>query len=143
MRVLRSPDDAEDAAQDAMARAWAYRSRCSTPTRPDAWVAQIARREALRRLARRRRVRSAEVWLDPDEREDWAPSPDGLPTASELDMRRAVRLLRPDDRKVVGLRYFLDLTQPEVAATLGVPEGTAKVLLHRARRRLRDLAESP
>jgi RNA polymerase sigma-70 factor (ECF subfamily) len=142
MRVLRSPEDADDAAQDAMARAWTYRAKCATPERPAAWVAQIARREALRRLARRERVRRTEVFLDHEDREQWATSDDRLPSPAELDIRRALTLMRPDDRKVVVLRYLLDLSQPDVAASLGIPEGTAKIRLHRARQRLRDLAES-
>src|SRR5205823_13010441 len=51
--VLKSPDDAEDAAQEAMLRAWRAHQRGSQPGHPAAWMAQIARREALRVGARR------------------------------------------------------------------------------------------
>jgi RNA polymerase sigma-70 factor (ECF subfamily) len=54
----------------------------------------------------------------------------------QLDVRQAVRRLTPQDRKLLALRYVDDLTQPAVALALGIPEGTAKVRLHRARGRL-------
>jgi RNA polymerase sigma-70 factor (ECF subfamily) len=47
--------------------------------------------------------------------------------------------LADGDRSLLALRYAEDLTQSEVARRLGMPEGTVKVRLHRARRRLRLL----
>jgi RNA polymerase sigma-70 factor (ECF subfamily) len=46
--------------------------------------------------------------------------------------------LRPDEQKLLKLRYEDDLTQPAIARALGLPEGTIKVQLHRARAKLRD-----
>ncbi|MBN1607681.1 MAG: sigma-70 family RNA polymerase sigma factor [Polyangiaceae bacterium] len=51
-------------------------------------------------------------------------------------MRAALAALRPQDRALLYLRYLEDLTQSEVACRLGIPEGTAKTGLHRARQRL-------
>ena len=42
-------------------------------------------------------------------------------------------------RAVIVLHHYLDLTLPDVAAALGIPLGTAKSRLHRARAKLRDL----
>jgi RNA polymerase sigma-70 factor (ECF subfamily) len=50
---------------------------------------------------------------------------------------RAMRGLDEDERVIVVLYYYLDLSLAEVAATLGIPEGTAKSRLFRARRDLR------
>jgi RNA polymerase sigma-70 factor (ECF subfamily) len=55
------------------------------------------------------------------------------------DLHRGMRRLTGDDRSVLVLRYALDLTQEKVAQWLGVPEGTAKVRLHRARMRLHSV----
>src|SRR3954464_11149621 len=55
LRVLGDPYTADEAAQEAMTRAWRQRHRCRTPGRPTAWVAQIARNEALRVRAGERR----------------------------------------------------------------------------------------
>ena len=54
--------------------------------------------------------------------------------------RQALRALRPDERNLIRLRYVEDLTHGELARRLGMPEGTVKVRLHRARNRLRGSA---
>lgn len=64
-------------------------------------------------------------------------------TAERLDVWRALSELAPSERKLLGLRYWADLTQAEAADRLGLPEGTAKVRLHRLRATLRgQLAEA-
>ena len=52
-------------------------------------------------------------------------------------IERAFRRLPPDQRAVIVLRFYLDLTMPEVAETLGVPLGTAQSRLHRGLAALR------
>jgi RNA polymerase sigma-70 factor (ECF subfamily) len=46
--------------------------------------------------------------------------------------------LRDDDREVIAVRYFLDLSEAEAAITLGIPRGTVKSRLSRALGRLRE-----
>ena len=140
-RVVGPVPYADDAAQDALLRAWRHRDRFVRGERPDAWVAVIARREALR-WARRSSERLRREDLEVDLAEVWAPV---APTAPEcLDMRRAVSALPAADRILVALRYHADLSQPEVARVLGLPEGTVKVRLHRLRKRLAEtLEETP
>ena len=125
--MLGAGAEAEDAAQDAAIRAWRRRASCQGA--PAAWVRAIARNEALRTVDRRR---------------DEAPleAADGVhdEPASLTDahaVRAAVRELDESDRLLVLLRYWADLTQPEVARLTALPEGTVKVRLHRARLRLR------
>jgi RNA polymerase sigma-70 factor (ECF subfamily) len=135
-RTIGRSATAEDAAQEAALRAWRRRQQCQTPGEARPWVAAIARREALRAVARR----PAEEPLEED-----APIPDHAGTATELayDVRAAVDKLDPESRRLLLLRYWLDLTQEETARTLGIPEGTAKVRLHRVRHALRaELAEA-
>lgn len=127
--IGRSPV-AEDAAQEAALRAWRRRRQCRTPDEARPWVAAIARREALRAVARR----PAEEPLEDDA---LAPDLGGPPEELASDVRAAVGRLDPDSRRLLLLRYWLDLTQEETARTLGIPEGTAKVRLHRVRHTLR------
>ncbi|HEV2726999.1 MAG TPA: sigma-70 family RNA polymerase sigma factor, partial [Solirubrobacterales bacterium] len=55
------------------------------------------------------------------------------------DIHAALRLLSERDRKLLEMKYEEDLTQAMIARRLGIPEGTVKVRLHRARNRLRLL----
>ena len=59
------------------------------------------------------------------------------PRGDAHDVRVAIRALEASDRLLLLLRYWGDLTQPEVARATALPEGTVKVRLHRARERLR------
>ena len=54
-----------------------------------------------------------------------------------VDVRRALAKLSESDRQLLLARYWGDLSQHEVASLLGLPDGTAKVRLHRLRARLR------
>src|SRR5205085_7688387 len=60
-RILRNRDDAEEAVQEALARAWRKRAACRTPWAPLPWLLQITRNEAMRFAARRRRRELTEV----------------------------------------------------------------------------------
>lgn len=60
-----------------------------------------------------------------------------LVTAERADLQAALGHLSERERALLSLRYEEDLTQPAIAARLGIPEGTVKVQLHRARLKLR------
>jgi RNA polymerase sigma-70 factor (ECF subfamily) len=136
-RILRDPADVEDVVQEAMIRAWSRRESCRSPEGPLPWCLQITRREALRRLARRRTARE-QMLLEVTDR---AASEEPDRAIDRIDLGRAVAHLQPDDQVLIALRYSRDYSQPEIARTLRIPEGTAKVRLHRARKRLETLME--
>ena len=141
-RLIADAQDAEDAVQEAMARAWHRRDRCRSPEAPLPWMLQITRNEAFRLLAKRRAlipINASEV--------DWpvdaggAFDPDLL--ALRVDVRRALARLPSRDRALASLRYGEDLAQNRIAMLLDTPEGTIRVRLHRVRRKLRgELRES-
>jgi len=135
-RRVAPPEDAADIAQEAMIRAWRSLSSGTAPEHPGAWLRTIVQREAVRHRARNAVPISLEEHGDVDDRIA-SGRLDLLPL--QVDVRRAVRNLTPDDRKLLALRYLDDLTQPAVALALGIPEGTAKVRLHRARGRLQQV----
>jgi RNA polymerase sigma-70 factor, ECF subfamily len=130
------PDDAPDVVQEALLRAWRSCRRGVAPQFPVAWLVRITRNEALRRLSRQRETTAIDDQFEvPDDRA--LQRLDDI--ALRVDVGRALQRLSPDDRKLVALRYVDDLTQPAVAAELGIPEGTAKVRLHRIRKRLQTV----
>lgn len=133
--------DAEEAAQDAFVKAHRAlgRFRSGEPFRP--WLLTIVANEARNR--RRTRGRRAALVLraaDPG-----APGED--PEAAALARERRERLLaaveqlRDDDREVLACRYFLDLSEEETAAALGIARGTVKSRTHRALARLQEELE--
>jgi RNA polymerase sigma-70 factor (ECF subfamily) len=139
--LLRHQEDAEEAVQEAMIRAWRARDDQRVPAARTAWLLQITRREAFRIAERRSRVRDRER---PDSQESELISIrqcelDGVESRVSFD--QALGLLQPHDRDLVRLRYAEDLTQEQVAARLDLPAGTVKVRLHRARERLRKALE--
>lgn len=135
-RRVADPDDAADVAQEAMIRVWRSLERGVVPDHPAAWLKTIVRRESFRQRNRSATASSLEEHFELDDRTA-ANRLDLLPL--QVDVRRAVRSLTPQDRKLLALRYVDDLTQPAVASALGIPEGTAKVRLHRARGRLQQV----
>jgi RNA polymerase sigma-70 factor (ECF subfamily) len=133
--ILGYGADAEDAAQEAALRAWRARASCRSAQRPDPWMREIARNEALRVVDRRPPDAPLEAAGD-------AGRQDVEPGAGHPDLRKAIVALDQTDRMLLFLRYWSDLTQAEVARLARLPEGTVKVRLHRARGRLREQLSS-
>jgi RNA polymerase sigma factor (sigma-70 family) len=69
------------------------------------------------------------------------PEVESLTREREETLLRAVNDLRAEDRQVIACRYFLDLSEAETAAALGVRPGTVKSRLSRALGRLRTTLE--
>ena len=134
-RFVRDAGAAEDVAQEALLRAWRGRGRCASPDEPLPWLLAITRNEALRFKARPHHAREG-LGLDAAEvAHAVAPRADSI--VARLDVRSAVRRLSEPDQRLFRLRYEADLTQRQIAARLGIPEGTVKIRLHRLRARLR------
>lgn len=132
--ILRDPELARDAVQEAMVRAWRDLPGLRDPDRFDAWLYRLTVNACLD-LARRRRRRVIEVELTSL---DEPPTPDGSGGVAMRDqLDRALRQLEPDQRAVIVLLYYLDLSADETAAILGVPLGTVKSRLHRSLARMR------
>jgi RNA polymerase sigma-70 factor (ECF subfamily) len=138
-RLLRSQDEVEDVVQEAMVRAWKGRSTCNSPHAPLPWCLQITRNEAFRRMTR---APPASALDTTTELTDSSASEAIDRIAMQIDIGRAIERLSPDERKLIALRYSHDYSQPEVARRLDIPEGTAKVRLHRVRKRLETLMET-
>lgn len=143
--VTRNQEDARDAAQIALYKAITAISsfRPGAPFRP--WLARIAANEA--KDVKSISNRHASAQLDESialQRE----SPDLSPLAqAEAHEERelllaAVNALRPNDRLVIAYRYFLGLSESEMATALGCPPGTVKSRLSRAISRLREVLNS-
>jgi RNA polymerase sigma factor (sigma-70 family) len=132
--------EAEDAAQEAFVKVYRTlgRFRSGAPFRP--WLLTVVANEARnRRRAAGRRInltrRAAEHGSQGS-----PPSPETTLVAEErrAELLGAVEELREEDREVISLRYFLELTEAEAAAVMGCARGTVKSRLSRAVGRLRE-----
>ena len=138
--------DAEDAAQEALVRAW--QSWQGDPLRPvtRAWLLRITINGCLNWQkghfgTRQRRTASLEdPGLSPFATAD-APG-DDLHTAT-LDLRQAVERLPADLRVIVLLRYYGGLDATEISEARGIPAATVRTQLRRALRLMRDRLYGP
>jgi RNA polymerase sigma-70 factor (ECF subfamily) len=138
-RLVRSPQEVDDVLQEAMMRAWRSRATCNSPHAPIPWCLQITRNEAFRRLGRI----PTEAGLDATAELSDAGAFDAIERIpTRVDVDRALDRLSSDERLLVALRYSHDYSQPEIARRLDIPEGTAKIRLHRVRKRLETLMET-
>jgi RNA polymerase sigma factor (sigma-70 family) len=137
--------DAEDAAQEGFVKAYRAlgRFRPGAPFRP--WLLQIVANEARnRRRSAGRRAALALRAAAAEPSGDAAPSPEAALVASERrrELLAALERLREEERLVLACRFFLDLSEEETAAALGVRRGTVKSRQSRALARLREEMEA-
>jgi RNA polymerase sigma-70 factor (ECF subfamily) len=122
---------AEEIAQDAFVALFSHWTKVSTYERPDTWVRRVAIRMAMR-FAHRERVRASLEWRA-------SADPVVSPPVADVDLHRALHELPMRQRAAIVLFYFEDRPVVEVAEILEISTASAKVVLHRARRRLGDL----
>lgn len=139
MLAAQSPDEAEDVAQEAFVAAYDKRGsfRRGEPFRP--WLYRIAVNRCLDRLrAQARRPVLVEITAVPEPALAGGDPVEALLTEEgEQRLSAAVAALPPKLRAVFLLRHLDDLSYEEIAAAVGVPLGTVKTHLFRARAALR------
>jgi len=127
--ILRDAEQAADAVQNALVRAWRDLPTLRDPERFEAWLHRLLVRSCIdesRRL-RRHRIDLELTALDAPVAADHTTA-----IADRDQLERGFLRLDPEMRAVIVLHHYLDLPMPDVAATLGIPIGTAKSRLHRA-----------
>jgi RNA polymerase sigma-70 factor (ECF subfamily) len=137
--ILRDPELARDAVQEALIRAWRDFPGLRDPERFDAWLHRLTVNSCLD-LARRRRRRVMEVELDSIDMPTVTDHAGALADREVVDA--AMRRLDENGRAIVVLHYFLGMPLTDVATTLGVPIGTVKSRLHRALGEMRTSVET-
>jgi RNA polymerase sigma-70 factor (ECF subfamily) len=126
--ILRDPELAHDATQDALLRAWRDLPALRDPDRFEAWIRRLTVNACLD-LARRRTRRPIEVEIAELEA---PPVPAGEAAVEDREtVDAALRRLDPVSRAVVVLHFYHGLSLPEVGATLALPLGTVKTRLYR------------
>jgi RNA polymerase sigma factor (sigma-70 family) len=135
--LLGDAFEAQDAVQDALTRSWQAWPTLRDQDRFEPWFDRILVNICRDRLRKRRRVRIEEL---NDELAVYVDDPFRAALA-ENEVAGLMHVLNPDQRIVVGLRFWRDLSLQQIADVLGVPLGTVQSRLHYALRALRDEAD--
>ena len=127
MSYLNNQEDAADAVQDTLARAWEKRRFLARKEHFKPWVMRILTNQC-RDVLRKRRRRSFYP-LEEDSVTVEMPEP-------QPPVMAAIGALKPEWRAVVLLHYVDGYAVQEIAQSLGIPSGTVKTRLRAARKRL-------
>lgn len=150
-RLVWEPQEAPDALQNAVWRAFAAFDRYREGASFRAWMFQIVTREAFAMNRKRARLARYEFQLEPEELEQFAAgetagqigalpaSEAALPQVLEPALTAGLRTLTDTERAVLLLRAIGELRYREISDTLGIPLGSVMGNLARARQKLRLL----
>lgn len=134
LRMTGNADDALELAQDVFVRALDRLDRFDGRSRIGTWIYQIAVNEGRQFLRRRKHQQILMAEIE-------APDDADARTAADnrLDVAAALDQMPEEERTLLVLRHFEELSYEEIAATVQKPAGTIASGLNRARRMLREL----
>ena len=134
LRMLDARDEAMELTQDVFVKAWQALPRWRPDARFSTWLLQIARNAALDQLRRRRLIQFAPL-DDGMDVADTAPGPEARYASRQRQalLENALQQIAAEHREILLLREIEDLSYAELAAVLGIAEGTVKSRLARAR----------
>ncbi len=142
--ITRNADTAEEAVQETLIRAWKKIRSFKAGTNLRAWlnrllincISNLTSRKSLNRVPEEHAFTVADAGISPEQ--------SALNTETAAMLQSALRTLSVEHRTVLVLRFFNDLSLPEIAESTGWRVGTVKSRLHRATAALRDaVAASP
>jgi RNA polymerase sigma-70 factor (ECF subfamily) len=142
MRILGDPFEAEEVTLDVYTQVWRSASRFDARRGTvTAWLVMLARSRAIDRLrAASPRNRFEEAGSDLGSIAGGGDGPEEASSAAEQQqlVRAAVAGLAPDQRQVIELAYFGDMSHTEIAERLGLPLGTVKTRIRLGMMKLRE-----
>lgn len=142
-RILRHPQDAEDALQNALTTVWQQRSRIETHGAPQAFILKICADAAIDQYRRRRNRKS-----------DFAPLEDTIPSSQRTPVDQAIvrenqellleaiSRLSPNQATAIVMRFIQGESHADIAAALGCGVETVREHLSRGRQRLSQMLEN-
>jgi RNA polymerase sigma-70 factor (ECF subfamily) len=136
--ILRDPDLAEDATQEALFVAWRDLRALRDPDRFEAWLHRLLVRECYREARGARRRTEIEGQVRPLVQVD----DPGQLHAIQDELRRGLARLTVELRTALVLHHYLGYSFPEIGDALGIPTGTAKSRVHRATQLMRTAIAS-
>jgi RNA polymerase sigma-70 factor (ECF subfamily) len=135
--VLAERGLSEEATQQTFLKAWRSAATVDPARELGPWLATIAKRVSLDIYRRETRRSARPLDLVPADDPALVSPAFALEDACDVwEVRRAVSLLPDDEQEVVRAQHFEGLTHEQIAARLGIPQGTVKSRSYRAHRRL-------
>ncbi|MBA2460226.1 MAG: sigma-70 family RNA polymerase sigma factor [Actinobacteria bacterium] len=136
--LLRNPEDARDASQDALARLCVKLRQFRGESAFSTWLHRLTV-NACRDVAQRQLTRHCEP-LEEDRRVSLEAGPERRVEAAELraELGACLATIAPAQAKVIVLKDAFDFSFEEIAGVEGMPVGTAKCYAHRGRAALSD-----
>jgi len=142
--VLRDADEAKDAAQDGIFKAYRalgrFRPSAGQTFRP--WLLKIVMNESLNRAKSRKRRAAAVERAARGQSLEWSLDETVVDRERARLLREALEALKEQERVLIYLRYFLSLSEHELADYMGCAQGTVKSRLHRALAKLREVVRN-
>ncbi|HKD76609.1 MAG TPA: RNA polymerase sigma factor, partial [Ktedonobacterales bacterium] len=149
VRLMHDDEMGADLTQETLLEAWRHRDKLVNPQGRRAWLAQIAHHVALRLRRGWHKATQHLTRLDDIPTEALDPALISLDFVQDLErhelailLDRALALLPGDLRQALIAHYIEEMPQQEIAAQLGISQGTLAVRLHRGRLRLQRLFAS-
>ena len=138
-RMLGNPTEAEDAAQETFLRAYARLNTYQPEMKFSNWILSIASHHCIDRLRRKRPViLSLESLLPEQDAPDRHPGPESQTYRKQQqeEVQQLLQVLGWEERSMIVMRYWHDMSYEEIAHALRVSVGAVKSRLHRARKTL-------
>lgn len=134
LRMTRNGDDAAELMQDTYIKVFKSITSFTGASRVETWIYQIALNEARQWLRRR------DVYHDKLDRirQDSDPMSSQADKDLELDVHEALEHLPEDEKTILILRHFEEMSYADIAEATGLPAGTVASRLNRARQRLQE-----
>ena len=139
-KLLRNPEDAEDAVQEVFVDVWKNAARFDENQASETtFIAMIARRRVIDRIRHQTRRISADslddVLLEPFTRSDKAMQL----SVEANEAAKAMRTLRPEQQQVLRLSIVQGMSHPEISDATGMPLGTVKTHARRGLAAVREV----
>ena len=144
LKLIRRAEMVEEALNDVMLVIWSKAASFDGRSRPSTWIFGIAYHKAMKALSQRAAAPSTPSGAGGEEERAepvYDEQPDSLAERRELasTLGRALHALSPEQRAVVELTYYYELSYQEIAEIVGCPVNTVKTRMFHARRRLKRL----
>jgi len=142
LRLVRQEAIAEELTNEVFAEAWRNAGSFEGKASSGTWLLSIAHHRSVSWLRRRRE----DGWNEEAAAE--IPDPDDDPevalqkTNKAALLRRCLRQLSPEQREVLDLVYYHEMSIREVSSIVGIPESTVKTRMFYARKRLSELLQA-